>query len=100
MSYRARSGEEWSLDVWFWSRDTPAGDAAYAAEVARLLTPETRVAILWIKDVHQRLRPYSEHRVSSLHIYDAVLNHGVLTPSAFGTYLAERHESAPGGLHL
>lgn len=97
VSYRADSGEEWNLDIWFWSRNAPPEDAGYAEELRRRLTPEARVAILWIKDVHLRLRPYGEYQVGSPDIYDAVLNHGVRTPSAFAAYLAGRHKTARDG---
>jgi hypothetical protein len=60
----------------------------------RQLTPETRLAILWIKDVwHQA--PFYPDQVSGIDIYDAVLEHGVRTPEQFGMYLHERRVHTP-----
>lgn len=96
VEYRAEAGEEWKLDLWFWSRGAPPADVEHLQELKRRLTPETRLAIVWIKDVHHRLHPYSEHDVSSIDIYDAVLDHGVRSPSEFGAYLASRPEHTDG----
>ncbi len=53
------------------------------------LTPETRLAILWIKDIWYRLPTY-RHEVYSTHIYDAVLQYGVRTPGEFDGYLVRQ----------
>jgi hypothetical protein len=92
--YRAEDAEEWTLDLWFWPRHAPASDVEQAEEVRRRLTPETRGAILLIKDVHHRLRPYGGRDARSVDVYEAVLDHGVRTPEEFGVYLEER---AAGG---
>jgi hypothetical protein len=52
---------------------------AHAEELRRQLTPETRLAILWVKDVWHQLHSYPD-QVSEMDIYDAVLEHGVRTP--------------------
>ena len=52
---------------------------AHAEELRRQLTPETRLAILWIKDVWHQLHSDPD-QVSGMDIYDAVLEHGVRTP--------------------
>jgi hypothetical protein len=57
-------------------------------DLARRLTNETRLAILWIKDVWHRLATYPDE-VSGADIYAAVLDHGVRTPEQFATYLQE-----------
>lgn len=86
--YEAQAGVAWKLDVWFWPRSAPSEDIQHAQDLQRRLTPETRQAILWIKNAHHRQQLFSGDRVSSVDIYDAVLNHGVRTPAAFGAYLA------------
>ena len=97
VQYRADSGEQWKLDLWFWSRGAPPPDVEHVEEMRRRLTAETRLAILWIKDAHHRFRAYGEHEVRSVDIYDAVLNHGVLSPRAFGAYLAGRNRTVRDG---
>lgn len=56
---------------------------------ARELTPETRLAILRIKDIWHR-HPTYRHTVLGVDVYTAVLNHGVRSPDAFAAYLHER----------
>ena len=53
------------------------------------LTEETRLAILWIKDIWYRLPAYP-YRVGGYQVYDAVLNAGVRTPDEFDAYLIAR----------
>jgi hypothetical protein len=69
----------------------------YADEIRRRLTPETRLAILWIKDAHHRLQAYGTQEVRSIDIYHAVLDQGVRTPAMFDGYLAERQKPARDG---
>jgi hypothetical protein len=95
--YEADSGAAWKLDIWFWLRTSTPGDVEYAAEMRQRLTPETRVAILWIKDDCWQRGVYGD-TVRSMDVYDAVLNHGVRTPGAFERWLAAHREQAPGAL--
>jgi hypothetical protein len=60
----------------------------------RRLTPETRLAILWIKDAWYRHPSYPDV-VSGMDIYKAVLEHGVRTPEQFGSYLSRRGLPTP-----
>jgi hypothetical protein len=55
----------------------------------RRLTDETRLAILWIKDVWHR-RPTYPYEVGGVDVYDAVLEHGVRTPDEFAAHLRAR----------
>lgn len=87
--YRSDAGDEWKIDVWFLLEDAPRPEHAYAERIKAQLTPEARLAILWIKDLWHRLPSYRD-TVVSLDIYDAVLNHGVRTPAAFEAYLVAR----------
>ncbi len=87
--HETEAGEEWKIDVSLWAPESPPGPLAHAEEMRRRLTPETRLAILWIKDVWHR-RSYYPDRVSGMDIYEAVLEHGVRTPEQFGRYLRGR----------
>ena len=87
--HETEAGDEWKIDVSLWTPESPLGPLTHAKELRRRLTPETRLAILWIKDVWHR-RPYYPDRVSGMDIYDAVLEHGVRTPEQFGRYLRGR----------
>jgi hypothetical protein len=87
--HQTEAGREWKIDVSLWSPESPPGPLARAEELMRRLTPETRLAILWIKDAWHRLPSYPD-RVSGMDIYEAVLEHGVRTPEQFGSYLGRR----------
>ena len=64
-------------------------DFGEAMHLSEHLTKETRLAILWIKDIWHRLPSYP-YQVGGTDIYDAVLEHGVRTPAQFEVYLFER----------
>jgi hypothetical protein len=86
--YDTDAGNEWKLDISFWLgydlHPEPVQDA-----LEQQLTPEMRLSILWIKDIWYQLPAYRTE-VSSIDIYDAVLQHNVRTPAQFDAYLA-RH---------
>ena len=86
--FQPENGEEWKIDVSFWVSPLPRAESASAERIAARLTDETRLAILWIKDVWHRL-PIYPLEISGVDIYEAVLDHGVRTPSQFGDYLGE-----------
>ena len=88
------AGDEWKIDVSLWSPEAPPGPLVHAQELRRRLTPETRLAILWIKDVWHRMPSYPDW-VSGMDVYDAVLEHGVRTPEQFGGHLRQRGLPAP-----
>jgi len=77
---------EWKIDIWFLPREAPRPEIVLLHTLPGRLTEETRLAILWIKDVWHRLPAY-RHSVLSVDIYTAVLDHGVRTPDAFAAYL-------------
>lgn len=87
------AGEMWKLDIWFLPEAAPRPELVLMERCARELTPEQRLAILWIKDVWHRRPPYRD-TVLSVDIYDAVLDHGVRTPATFATYLHEHGKPA------
>ena len=88
------AGDEWKIDISLWSPESPAGPLAHAEELRGRLTPETRLAILWIKDAWHRLPSYPD-AVSGMDIYDAVLEHDVRTPEQFGSYLSRQGLPTP-----
>jgi hypothetical protein len=69
--------------------DAPRNQLAQAGAIRRRLTEETRLAILWIKDVWHQL-PVYPYEVGGVEVYDAVFEHGVRTPEGFEAYLRER----------
>jgi hypothetical protein len=87
LHYLAAEDREWKIDLSFWTNAGPRGEFIDAARVRERLTDETRVAILWIKDVWHRLDSYP-YEVGGMEVYDAVLNHGVRTPAEFATFRA------------
>jgi len=92
--HQTEAGDEWKIDVSLWSPESPPGPHAHAEELHSPLTPETRLAILWIKDTWHRL-PYYPDQVSGMDIYEAVLEHGISTPEQFGEFLRQRGLPTP-----
>jgi hypothetical protein len=86
--YKSEAEHEWKIDLSFWLSDAPRNQLAYLEYLAQQLTDETKLAILWIKDVWSRLPTYP-YQVGGTDIYDAVLEHGVRTPEQFRIYLLE-----------
>jgi hypothetical protein len=95
LHYRTIRSDDWKLDVSFWLSGEPReNEVAYQENLARRLNLGARLAILWIKGLwvespERRDRAYGRE-VSSVDIYDAVLEHGVRTPEEFDAYLAAR----------
>lgn len=96
----AREGVDWNVDVSLWLDAGPRHEIADLASIARQLTVETRLAILWIKDVWHRLPAYrggaGTRAVGCRDVYDAVLRHGILTPGGFDGYLRQHGKPARG----
>jgi hypothetical protein len=87
------AGDEWKIDLSLWTSSAPRSQLAHLEMLRARLNDETRLAILWIKDVWSRLPAYP-YEVGGTEVYDAVLEHGVRTPGEFDTYL--RHQGLPG----
>lgn len=85
--YDTHTHGEWKIDVSFWLGEGIHPHRVHDA-VRQQLTPETQLAILWIKDIWCRL-PVYRMEVTSIDIYDAVFQHGVRTPREFDSYLAQ-----------
>ena len=93
--YDRRAESDWKIDISFWLAPGIHPEPIYEA-VKQQLTPETRFAILRIKDVWYKL-PYYRQEVSSVDIYDAVLQHGVRTLDEFDAYLSEHGKPTRAG---
>ena len=89
LHYRADDRATWQLDLWFLREGTRQGDLDHLETLPARLTPETRLAILWIKGLWAQLPAYRT-QVRSVDIYDAVLDHGVRTPNEFRAFLEGR----------
>lgn len=81
--------QEWKIDISFWVSHLSRAERLSPDSIIPRLTDETRLAILWIKDIWYQ-RPEYMTTVSSADIYDAVLDAGVRTPDDFEAYLARR----------
>jgi hypothetical protein len=86
--YETAAHDDWKIDITFWLTDGPREQRARALALTRL-PRETRICILWLKDVWHRLPTYP-YDVGGTDIYDAVLEHGVRTPDEFDAYLRLR----------
>lgn len=89
LRYEAKADREWKIDLSLWLSDAPRNQLGQTEQIRRRLTDETRLAILWIKEVWHTLPEYP-YEVGGTDVYDAVLEHGVRTPSEFDAYLRER----------
>jgi hypothetical protein len=87
--WETAGGDEWKFDVSFWLTDAPRDYLPYTERLKRQLTDETRLAILWIKDIWHRLPTYPDEG-GAFDVYEAVLRGGVRTPEQFDAYLRER----------
>jgi hypothetical protein len=87
--YTTAASQRWKIDISVWLTDAPRNQLRHLDYLAQHLTEETRLAILWIKDVWHRLPTYPDE-VSGTDIYTAVLDHGVRTPTQFVAYLKDR----------
>lgn len=86
LQLETRSGTVWKIDISFWVAGSKQHQAAASASLRQRLTDETRLAILWIKDIW-RHKPEYPLQVGGVDIYRAVLDHGVRSPTDFSGYL-------------
>ena len=77
----------WKIDLWF--LDQPGFDEhlQYCADLSARLTPETRSAIMAIKEAYWQRRAYRDTVTSDI-IYRAVLDQGVRTIAEFENFIA------------
>jgi len=86
--YDSGAESDWKIDISFWLEEGVRSEPIHDM-IEQKLTAETRLIILRIKDVWWR-QPSYRQEVSSVDIYDAVLQHGVCTLDEFDQYLVER----------
>jgi hypothetical protein len=82
LRYRSDTGTDWNIDIWFIHEDSRQFDLDHLESLPPRLTPETREAILQIKDSCLG-RPW----YSSYGIYTAVLDHGVRTHQEYRRFV-------------
>jgi hypothetical protein len=87
--FGTEKGDEWKIDVSFWISPSPRLERLTPEYITSRLTDETRLAILWLKDLWH-LRPEYMVEMGSPDIYDAVFDAGVRTPEEFEAYLSAR----------
>jgi hypothetical protein len=81
VEYVAAAGVAWNLDLWFLLEGTTQFDLEHMRTLPPRLTPDTRLAILRIKEaLHD---PTVGQRVRGYEVYEAVLDHDVRTPAEF-----------------
>lgn len=86
LRYLAEDGVEWKVDMWSVRFDHPGPTSRdFVAPMRRALTPETRRAILEIKE---RMLADSALRTISMRIYQAVLEGGSRTFEQFAAWHA------------
>ena len=88
VEYVADPDVAWTLDLWFLLQGTTQFDLEHVKTLPARLTPETRAAILRIKEAvyADTTRP----RGPSYAIYEAVLDHGIRTPEEYQRYRESR----------
>jgi hypothetical protein len=74
--------EVWTVDIWFVDEPERQPDLDHLRTIGPRITPETQAAILAIKRATNGKRPDGS-RLPSYEIYEAVLDHGIRTPSQF-----------------
>ncbi len=82
----------WKLDLWFLDAEGYETHAKYCDNLRLRLTPETRSAILEIKEAYWRRGEYRNTITSDL-IYRAVLDHGVRTVHDFELVVSHTQSS-------
>jgi hypothetical protein len=89
VEYRSPNGDDWTLDLWFVDEPERQPDLADLRLMTPRLTPETRIAILQIKEAWADREEYGE-TVKSVDVYRSVLDDGVRTPEEFSRWCSTR----------
>lgn len=89
VEYRSSRRDDWTLDIWFVDEPERQPDLADLRAMPPRLTPETRIAILQIKDAWADRDEYGK-TVRSVDVYRSVLDDGVRTPEQFSRWCARR----------
>lgn len=95
LRYKHDDGTEWKIDMWSASEDYDLPRSEHFVEPMRAsLTPETRKAILELKELRAR---DSSLRCPSIDLYRAVLDDGVRTADDLHTWLKSHETGALTG---
>lgn len=86
LKYETAAGHVWKLDFSFWFTSQGRSEIMDPHRLREQLSEETRIVILWLKDVWRRSPTYP-YEVGGWEIYDAVLNYGVRTPRQLRAHL-------------
>lgn len=79
------TGELWNVDLWFFSKTEIEAAEKFCDNVQRQIAqaPNLKKAIIDIKTELQKRNLYGCNAFSSMDVYSAVLNKGVLSPQEF-----------------
>ncbi len=77
------TGELWNVDLWFFDKPTIEKAEQYCDEITRKATPEQKQAILDIKTALIERGLYSFDQYTSMDVYTAVLDGGVMNINQF-----------------
>ena len=91
VSYEHESGRLWKIDIPFWLHSEPRQERQFHLQLMDRLTPDARLAVLWLKDLWHST-PLYPAPVGSVDIYTAVLDHNVRSPAEFDAYLRAREK--------
>jgi len=83
------AGNRWKVDIWFVDKPEHQPDLAHLRQLPPRLTPQTRAAILAIKNAWVR-RPQYGTEITSWDIYHAVLDDSVRTTADFEEWTRQR----------
>ena len=89
IAYRAPSGDDWKIDIWFVDEPERQPDLAHLQSIPPALNSENREAILRIKTVWST-RPEYRRSVTSFDVYTAVIHDGVRTLDQFDEWLTTK----------
>ncbi len=77
------TGELWNVDLWFFDKPTIEKAEQYCDEITRKATPEQKQVILDIKTALIERGLYSFDQYTSMDVYTAVLDNGVMNINQF-----------------
>lgn len=95
VAYRADDGADWNLDLWFLREGTTQFDLEHLETLLPRLTPETRAAILRVKESLAGSPAYGRE-IHGYDVYAAVLDGGARTPDEFAAWAAAQGRDAQG----
>lgn len=94
---RSVRGQDWNLDIWFVDEPDRQPDLAHLEALPARLAPDTRAAILGIKQAWADRAEYGSS-VKSVDVYRSVLDGGVRTPEQFDEWRVHSLNNQAGPL--